>query len=637
MGYRDYTEDLRNPSFDRVQVPDRGADKLTLDKAQDRIIFSFPFYDSMDVYRGTALFTVSVRAVVERLISAGRIRVGDDITLINTPPGIISGGPETTTSETLTAVSAIWDSGVLGLVPLNIPLRNIPAVGALALVSAKTSQGVFFGNVVSEALFSFPPVMKLILLLIAFLTIFLAVFFLFNIRQDSMTIIRNRLKELQTSLIEQFYETKGEIDWARWTMELEQRRTGVRAELKRGINSGRGAYSAEDVDALIDTAWNELVAFIAAWGKSESGLDEERLRFLLNRVIQSLPQAEPLPQTAPPATDSAAEVPEELIALEPELSMEPELFPEGTLLDETASDDWPLDPDQEEAPYLVEPASTETLSLFADIAKAGNITLLETGADRESMNPVEPAKPEQVSHKAGGLLAAAMKIRLKNTQQVEEVKEVEEFEEAEELEELEDSEEPGELEELEEKPLRAPSRAAQPAKNPGDPERSIKELESMIEFGPNPVSDPGEEAAEIQEEVEIVSPFSSMLSSLDSEDEKKNDPKLTGVRSPDAPPPAPVEEMEFPGMFITSRPFRLAANQMPELLPAARGGLISAAARRAATSRSSAGTVIQERGGVPYINLNFSTLDQDDSPAGQNLNPEFRMLVDSVIKKVSLN
>jgi hypothetical protein len=484
-GYRDYPGD---PPFDELRVPDRGDYRLVPDQAGDRIIFAFPFYDSMDVYRGTALFGVSALAVAERLIGAGRIKPGDGVTLVSTPPGIIAGGPAGAKNKIAAGASSIWLSGLRGPAVFD---SGVAETG-LALVSAKTSQGVFYGRVVRVTLFSFSTPMKALLLLSVFLTVFLALFLLLNLRQDSMTIIRGRLRELQISLMEQFYESKGEMDWARWTMELEQRREGVRAEVKRGTRIKRDGYSEPDVDSLIDKSWDELLALLGGRRPGRPDIDEDKLRGLLRRVLRSMPEAAPDSAAAPPAGE--------------------EPFVEAELL---------MELDAEEVTRTIESASGETISLPSAIAAAGNITLIEGGEDDGPAKAgAAETKPARGSKGPRGLLAAAARKRTapppvkrgndepERLHAPEEENQVDEFEEAEELEELEELEEVTDPAGTEEPAGGDSGTAARPSA------QDIKELESRIEFEDTAPEEP--ETVE-SAELEIVSPFTSMLSPLETE------------------------------------------------------------------------------------------------------------------------
>jgi len=274
--YRDYTGDPGRIPFEKVYVPDRGNAKIILDGVQDRVIFSFPFSDSANVYRGTALFTVSARALVERLFSAGRIKIGDDISVIGKPQGILYGSSGTFKAAILDKVSVIWDIGLLNLTPLN----SSDSGAGYVLVSAKTSQGIFYGRLVNAATLSIPRSMKVILLLSVFLTLFLAIFLLFNLKQDPMAVIRNRLKILQVSLIEQFYERKSDMDWLYWIRGLEFRRNDILGKVKQGLKTGHGGKYEKEINTLINNSWNELLGVISAQQRLASGIEEEGIEEL---------------------------------------------------------------------------------------------------------------------------------------------------------------------------------------------------------------------------------------------------------------------------------------------------------------------------------------------------------------------
>ena len=318
--YRGYGEDAASLPFEAVQVSAHEKPRLVMDTAYERIIFAFPFFDSMDVYRGVALFTVSARAAAERLIGKGRIKAGDDISLTASPPGIVAGSGGVSKTEILAMVSALWAEGTPG----SVPLVSADSRRALVLVSAKTSQGVYYGRLVNEEIFAFPQSMKAIILAAIFCTLYLLIFFLLNIRQDPLTVIQTRLKSLQISLIEQFYDIKGDVDWDYWIMELEQRREGVRDEVKRGVKLGKNGYVESDVNSLIDKSWDELLALIG--GRRAAGsFDEQKLRHLLKRILRSFETPDSLEASASletPVPKSGwsslpADVLEELGELEP--------------------------------------------------------------------------------------------------------------------------------------------------------------------------------------------------------------------------------------------------------------------------------------------------------------------------------
>jgi hypothetical protein len=175
--YRNYDDDPVSLSFSDILVKEQEQAKLILDKTGGRIIFSFPFYDSLDIYRGMALFDVSIRTLTEGLVVAGRASTAEPLTLYVIPEGIVSGVPGISSEKILSSISDIWTNGYRSIVPF------ISADVTLALIAVRMEQGFYYGRIVNEAVFVLSPPVKILTLMAIFLTIFLTIFFLFNLKQ----------------------------------------------------------------------------------------------------------------------------------------------------------------------------------------------------------------------------------------------------------------------------------------------------------------------------------------------------------------------------------------------------------------------------------------------------------------------
>jgi hypothetical protein len=276
--YRNYNEDPLALPYDTVSVASGNDAKFIMDEQTDRIIFSFPFSDSMDVYRGTAIFTVSVRALAEKLVTEGRLNVNENVSVVRDPPGILLGSPHaigtgSSRTEILENISSIWNEDLQERMPFMATAASRVTFEAqdsgikFSLISLKTRYGLFFGRLVNDNLFSIPDSMKLLLRLSIFLTIFLTLYFLFNIKPNAVTLVHNRIKRLRESLFEHLYINKSGQERARWVLELEQRREEIRTELKRNLRLGKRLR--KNIDAIIDKSWDELLGVL----KSGSGYD----------------------------------------------------------------------------------------------------------------------------------------------------------------------------------------------------------------------------------------------------------------------------------------------------------------------------------------------------------------------------
>ena len=254
--YRNYNENPTSLPYEIVGVEDANHAKLIMDDQNDRIIFSFPFRDSMDVFRGTALFSVSIRAFAERLVEAGRLKISDSISLINEPSGIILGSPETSKTAILKRVAEVWNEGIKDYITLD----SEDSGAAFSLISTKTDQNLFFGRLVNSELFSISEPMKLILNVSIFLTFFLTFFFLINLKPNPAAVVRSRIRRLRESFFEQIGDEKSVQEKAKLVLELEQRQDEIYSQLKRGIRLNHRLEAI--LNGIIDKSWEEILIYL---------------------------------------------------------------------------------------------------------------------------------------------------------------------------------------------------------------------------------------------------------------------------------------------------------------------------------------------------------------------------------------
>jgi hypothetical protein len=641
LSYRGYRECPDVLPYPEVETPEQGEPRFIFDGPGERLIFSCPFTDSMDVYRGSALFTFSVRTVTDYLIREGRIEVGEDISVVSSPGGFLFGLPAMENGGIKHAVALLWDEGILSL-------SNLDEDGgeSLALLSARSAGGFWVGYLVQESLFTFPPAMKALLLTCFFLTVFLLSFLVCNLRQDSTTVIRTRLKRLQDSLIRQYYETKEEMDWKYWSRELEQRREDVRNEIQRGLSrTGKNPAAQADLDTLFDRSWDELIA--AAGGRGGVEFDKEQLRALVTEALRQALAAQPGAGLSPPA-------PESPVTTAP--------APAGLIVAAGTPGGFERPEELSELEELFEPEELEELEgpgESEDTEPAGPEPPEELGPVEE-LPAAEPAATEQVGAEPVEKLEKTMKEESAGLEPPEELEplEVEELDEAEEPPEAaapgkrggedaggpEDTvvtpaaferEEPeAELEPLEELPAE-PSAEAPGEAPPLDP----NVLASQIEFGPG-----AGEAEEAEDEVspmelDMSSPFDSL--SFESPHfsgaggAEANSPGETAPEAPESPellavgdPGGPGKKKRNPkveqddtgleeiteegGLPFIYQPFLFQGNQKPILL----------------RPLAEPGESIREEDGIHLVNSDILDPNQESD---RNLDPKFLHLVESII------
>ena len=451
--YRNYTDDPLALPYDRVSVSANGSAKISMDEQSDRIVFSFPFNDSIDVYRGTALYTVSIRALAEKLIAEGRLNVNENVFVTGIPPGILLGSPVISKIDILNKVTPIWSSEIQDRVTFDSGDSGMK----FSLISLKTGHGIFFGRLVNDDLFHIPNIMKNILLLSMFLTFYLTLLFIINFKPIPATLVRNRIKRLRESLFEQLYVNKSGQERAKWILELEQRREEIRCELKRDLKLGPRAEN--NINGIIDKAWDELLAVIKTGSEAQVEAKE----------IDEIEEAEEL--------------------LEIKEIEEIEEDEEAAALEEIV--------DAEEIKKV------EEAEEFIELADAEEIEKVEEAAALEEIAEVEEEIEEAEKAKALEEIADAEEIG-----EVEEAEEFIELADAEEIEKVEEAaalEEIAELEEIE----KTDETKAPPKK---DPLSLASDIEFSREF---PAAENEENDADLDTDLKIVSPLSSMFESLD--------------------------------------------------------------------------------------------------------------------------
>jgi hypothetical protein len=391
--YRNYTEDTNALPIDLVSVQENGRAKFTMDSQRERIIFSFPFYDSLNVYHGTALFTVSARALSERLVADGRLKVSDSVYVIADPPGFVLGSPESYKEVIFNQIAAVWKEG-----QSPVTLEAGDSGIDFTLLSLKTDQGLFFGRLVNSSLFKVSDPMKMIFVLSLFLTLYLFLFFLLNFRPSSVTIVKNRLMRLRDSLFDQLYINKSSQDRARWILELEQRREEIRAELKRHVRMT--SRSEKTIDANIDRVLDELLAVI----KSGSGLQQQGGVFAAPVAGEArAPVAVAVADDGIEEVESIEEVPEAVEAAE--IVEEAEEFEEIEEIEEITAQ--PAASARKGLLQLASEIAKDYQEIYPKKTRSSKKGLLRLASEYVTAPAPEPEPPKR---KGKGLLAAASKI-----------------------------------------------------------------------------------------------------------------------------------------------------------------------------------------------------------------------------------
>jgi hypothetical protein len=293
VGYISYPEATGYMPFGEDLLAGEDRQRIVFERVGQRIIFYFPFYDALDIYRGEAIFSLSIRALADRLLAQSRIKTTEDLYVIARPKGIVIGMTGSANDAVRDAIASVWQAlpRPIGAQQLDVmDITNTSDDGkrhSLALLSRETSQNIIIARLIEEYVFDLPLVMKVILIASFFLTAFLLLFLIFNVSQNPVAVVQNRLKELQVSLLKEYYQLKADMDWEAWSRELTQRRESVRGELKRGLTIKKDSTVDAYINSFFDKSWDDLLTMIGS-RKQKGDFDEAKMERLLKRVLSTV-------------------------------------------------------------------------------------------------------------------------------------------------------------------------------------------------------------------------------------------------------------------------------------------------------------------------------------------------------------
>ena len=487
--YRDYgsPDDLPPAKFE-LPVDSRGI--FRVDEESGRLFYALPFSDENGLRRGTALFLLSPAGLLDALVKAGLVQVGDTLMPAG-PAGLLFRAPMVEGDSLGARVAEAWGQG-LGSRPITIGESS--SGSSWTLLSASTNDGFRLGVLLPSSTFSIPLAMKILLLIAFFLTAYLLLFLLLNLRQEKSTIVSERIKRYQIGMLEASFAEKADHDLARWKRLLESRR----AEYSEGIKADLGKLSpAQEAEAeeLIQKSWDEIIAVLDRRVSDQDRIGSASIKEIERLIKEALgkasfvlpasalipPQA-PVPAASSPTAPTAKQAPPPRRAASPAALEEVE---EAEALEEV-----------EEAEALEEVEEAEALEEVEE-AEA-----LEEVEEAEALEEVEEAEALEEVEEAEAL------EEVEEAEALEEAEEAEALEEVEEAEALEEVDEAEALEEVEEAPLpAAPAVAA----------AEEEELEELAAIDGEEVF-AGFSSASIDEDLIPVIPESAILELVDTAD-----------------------------------------------------------------------------------------------------------------------
>ena len=594
--YEDYSSissDLSEPKFSRFAVEEGSRYSIYNDSAKNRIIYSVPFTGKNDrnIQNENCLILFYCQAgdFVRYLFSKNIITLSEkdsaeflvlndnnsayvfglpyrnlDLskTAVEALKGAIAEKLNSNTGSTLINEQSIFMSGAYRLVDRANQQGTELNTGELSqasteeesagtelvsehgwilfskLNSTDSKNANFIGFVYDDDIFTVGLGIRVLLLVLFFITLFLLVFLAFNLRHDDMVVIKDRIRRFQLAFITEYINGQ-DGDLKALPQNITNRKEALSDEIRASLGS-RGKKHREEVDALLERNWTQILASLGSHQVGSAGvkaaIDSVELRRVLEDVlgsgtlkIQAAQVTGAAVQPAPATVSSAVEEAEELDEAESVDAVEEaeelevaEPVEEAEELDEAE----PIE-DAEELDEAEPVEEVEELDEAEPIEEAEELDEAEPADVVEEAEDLEDAEPVDVVEEADELEDAEPVDVVEDAEELDEAEPVDVVEEAEELDEAEPVDVVEEAEDLED----------------AEPVDAVEEAEELDEAEPIEEAEEleGAEPIEEAEELEVAEPVDVVD---EAEELDEAEPVEEAEELEDAEPVDVVEEAE---------------------------------------------------------------------------------------------
>lgn len=285
---------------------------ITFDGRDNRIIFSYPYYDNEQVLCRFFLFYVNANDFNRFLVSKKIITFNKTGILVsglnldneqkqnNYKSGFVFGIPNVENDIFKKEILSHWEQGLIEPEKIvykisdenseekfNAKIKNDYWI----LFSSVKSPFGFISGIYPEENFLMPDSLKILLLTCVFVTLFLVVFMIVNLKRDDMFLIRERIRKLEWAIVNEHLKKKEEVDWKIISKKIAERRQDVTHEIIRSL--GRKAKKhAPEVKELINRSWNEILSVMdISKSKNETTQDENTI--VHTEQLEELEELEP--------------------------------------------------------------------------------------------------------------------------------------------------------------------------------------------------------------------------------------------------------------------------------------------------------------------------------------------------------
>ena len=432
LSYKRYNDADNLIPYQHIETADNSEVRITASTDLDVLLYCLPFYDSYEVYRGTAVFYISGNSFLYHLVSQNILSISDGLALLSDQAhsiiGILTGTHNIVSPELQEAVLDDWERK-----PQNLRIISLEGEDRWVLITKKSDFG-YVGRITEKSVFMFPASVKYFLIFTVFVTVFLASFLLLNLKRNKLFIAQNKIQQLHWSILKSYLKTSQKENWGELQKELEYHRHEVNEEIKKGLGKKVLESKSKEIDDFLQNSWQEIFDIINKTTTNKSfthnlkDVNAEELVNLLMEAVKNQKNVADKPKPAEPQTSIA----------------EPENAETVEELDEVEEAEAVEDLDEVE-----EAEAVEELNEAEEAEAVEDLDEVEEAEAVEELNEAEEAEAVEELDEVEEAEAVDELDEVEEAETVEELDEIEDAETVEELDEIEDAETVEELDEIE--------------------------------------------------------------------------------------------------------------------------------------------------------------------------------------------
>ena len=409
LSYKRYNDADNLIPYQHIETADNSEVRITASTDLDVLLYCLPFYDSYEVYRGTAVFYISGNSFLYHLVSQNILSISDGLALLSDQAhsiiGILTGTHNIVSPELQEAVLDDWERK-----PQNLRIISLEGEDRWVLITKKSDFG-YVGRITEKSVFMFPASVKYFLIFTVFVTVFLASFLLLNLKRNKLFIAQNKIQQLHWSILKSYLKTSQKENWGELQKELEYHRHEVNEEIKKGLGKKVLESKSKEIDDFLQNSWQEIFDIINKTTTNKSfthNLKDVNAEELVNLLMEAVKNQKNVADKPKPA--------------EPQTS-------------------------------IAEPENAETVEELDEVEEAEAVEDLDEVEEAEAVEELNEAEEAEAVEELDEVEEAEAVDELDEVEEAETVEELDEIENAEtveELDEIEDTETVEDLEEIEE-------------------------------------------------------------------------------------------------------------------------------------------------------------------------------------------